>query len=125
MLRRWSWTLKKVETFMLCKHMEWRIVRNMVTKTSITIMATTTSLYNNLVTKLRSTPWIWVMGNQQATKAEITWRAVPAKGISAGQPSSAEVICTAKVTCMEHHLLTAPLRPRAKATITVNTNPKA
>ena len=121
MLRRWSWTLKKVEMFMLCKHMEWWIVRNMVMKTSITIMATTTSL----VTKLRSTPWIWGMGNQQVTKAEITWRAVPAKGISAGQPSSAEVICTAKVTCMEHHLLTALLRPRAKATITVNTNPKA
>ena len=117
MWRRWSWMLRKVETLMLCKLMEWRIVRNMVTKTSIAIMV----MVNSLVTKLRSTPWTWGMLNQQVATAEITWRAA-AKRISA-QPSSVEVICTAEPTCMERHL-TALQSQRAEASTTANTTPK-
>jgi hypothetical protein len=120
--------LRKVETLTLCKHMEWRIVRNMVTKTSIAIMVTASSL----VTKLRSTPWTWGMLNQQVARAEITWRAA-AKQILA-QPSSAEVICTAEATCMERHLTAllmfmnfqlVLISQRAEASITVKTKPKA
>ena len=109
--------LRKVETLMLCKHMEWWIVRNMVMTTFITIMV----MAIRLVTKLRSTPWTWGMPNQQVATAEITWPAAAKRMLA--QPSLAEVSCTAEVTCMEPHL-TALQSQRAEASTTANTTPK-